>query len=340
MKLPAEHLRKLQRTSSGSKRLFKYLRETALNELSDSMATASPAESESHIPVMLKEVLQHLNLKPGARVLDCTLGLAGHAVAIAEIIGAGGEIIGIDRDQGSLEKARQWLQSTAVKCQLRQADFRNLDEVLKELGGGSVDAILFDLGISSYQLDDPQRGFSLKSDGPLDMRMDQGSYISAYELVNSLSERELSSIIKNFGEERWHNRIARVLVQERLKKPIETTQELSEVILKAIPHRYQHQRIHPATRTFQAIRIAVNRELEALELALTRSLAFLKVGGRICVISFHSLEDRIVKETFRKNSQAGVLKIISKKPLRPEDQEINNNPRSRSARLRVAERTK
>jgi 16S rRNA (cytosine1402-N4)-methyltransferase len=175
-------------------------------------------------------------------------------------------------------------------------------------------------------------------DGPLDMRMDQESFISAYDLVNSLSEKEISYILKNYGQERWHSRIAHFLVVQRNDNPLESTSELRDIVVKAIPSRYRRQKIHPATRTFQAIRIAVNRELEALEIALDKSVEVLRSGGRICVIAFHSLEDKIVKEKFRYYQKAGKLQVLTKKPQRPTVQEIKDNPRARSARLRAAER--
>lgn len=293
-----------------------------------------------HIPVMSQEVMQFLNLKPGAIVVDGTLGTAGHSQMMAQAISPGGQLIGIDRDGHSLAVAAERLKEFSSQCHLIQDDYRNLNQILNQLGIQEVDAMLFDLGISSYQLDNPQRGFSLKLEGPLDMRMDQESFISAYDLVNSLSEREISTILRNFGQERWHNRIAHYLVAQRVRNPIESTKDLTDTILKAIPHRYHYQKIHPATRTFQAIRIAVNRELEALEIVLDKSIDSLKVGGRIAVIAFHSLEDRIVKEKFRAFAKAGRLQLLTKKPLRPMDTETDNNPRSRSARLRVAQRLK
>ncbi len=297
-------------------------------------------EQAFHTPVMSREVIEHLNLKLGSVVVDATLGMAGHASAIVQQIGPEGQLIGIDRDKNSLAIAARNLAPFSSQTQLIQDDYRNLARILNQLKIEQVDGMLFDLGISSYQLDNPDRGFSIKADGPLDMRMDQDSYISAYDLINSLSERELSTILKNFGQERWHNRIAHYLVEKRSQSPIESTKDLSDVVLRAIPYRYQNHKIHPATRTFQAIRIAVNRELEALEIVLNQAVDFLKVGGRICVIAFHSLEDRIVKERFKFFSQTRKLKLIVKKPLRPTEEEINVNPRSRSARLRVAERIK
>lgn len=292
-----------------------------------------------HIPVMHDEVIAHLNLKSGQSIMDCTLGMAGHALSIVKKIGPQGRLICLDRDQESLALAREKLKDYARQCLFIHDDYRNIDKVLDHLRIKEVDGMLFDLGISSYQLNNPERGFSSKLDGPLDMRMDKNSYISAFDLINSLSERELSSILRNFGQERWHNRIALALVLQRSKKPIESTHELNEVILKAIPNQYQKQKIHPATRTFQAMRIAVNRELEALEIALGKSIQYLKAGGRICVIAFHSLEDKIVKEKFRNFARYGRLKLITKKVLVPGQEEVNKNPRARSARLRVAERT-
>ncbi len=291
-----------------------------------------------HVPVMPKEVLAYLNLKAGDCVVDGTLGMAGHAAAIAEAIGSKGHLIGIDRDGESMKIAQERLANSLAKVNLVSQDFRHMDSILQGLGVEEVDGILLDLGISSYQLENADRGFSIKLDGPLDMRMDKNSYISAYDLVNSLSEKEISSILKNFGQERWSNRIASYLVKERMRNPIESTQDLSNTVLRAIPHRYQHEKIHPATRTFQAFRIAVNRELEALEVALDKSVHCLKKGARLCVIAFHSLEDRIVKEKFKAFAKEGKIKLITKKPLRPEAEEIHANPRARSARLRVAER--
>jgi 16S rRNA (cytosine1402-N4)-methyltransferase len=197
---------------------------------------------------------------------------------------------------------------------------------------------LLDLGLSSFQLNDPKRGFGFRAEGPLDMRMNQDNPLSAFDLVNSLSEREISTILKDFGQERWHNRIARYIVAKRSEKPIETTAELSHVVLKAMPRSSKRQKIHPATRTFQAFRIAVNRELEGLQEALDKCIGSLKIGGRIGVIAFHSLEDRIVKQTFRDMAKSGTVKLIFKKPLRPSDGEVQLNPRARSARFRVAER--
>lgn len=291
-----------------------------------------------HAPVMCNEVLEYLNLKKGDNIVDCTIGLAGHAQAIIEKIGSEGRLVGIDRDGESLEIAKEKLSPLSQRCNFIQKDFRHLEQVLAQLGILKVDAILFDLGVSSFQLDNPQRGFSFKTDGPLDMRMDRNNFISAYDLINFLSEREISTILKDFGQERWHNRIAHYLVMHREKNPLNSTKELSQTILKAIPYQHKKQKIHPATRTFQAFRIVVNRELEALEIALDKGVDYLRSGGRICVVSFHSLEDRIVKQKFRYFEKIGTLKLIFKKPLRPQEEEIHQNPRSRSACMRVAEK--
>jgi 16S rRNA (cytosine1402-N4)-methyltransferase len=297
------------------------------------------APSESiHTSVMLPEVLEYLNLSEGGCVVDFTLGIGGHALEMLKRIGAEGRLIGIDRDGESLELARQRLKDYQSQCTLFQSDYRNMDEVLSHAGVREVDAMLFDLGISSYQLNNAQRGFSLRLEGPLDMRMDTRSYISAYDLINSLSEKELATILKNFGQERWHHRIAHYVVNRRGRAPIESTKDLRELVQKAVPNRYQREKIHPATRTFQAIRIAVNRELEALSVAMDKCLEYLKKGGRVCVISFHSLEDKIVKERFRALAKEGRVQLLTKKPLRPTPEEVHQNPRSRSARLRAAER--
>lgn len=294
--------------------------------------------TDLHLPVMGKEVCEYLNLKPGDCFVDCTLGLGGHSALIAPQIFPGGRIIGVDRDADSLKLAKENLNFFAGQCELIHEDFRNIDKILDHLGVAHVDGMLFDLGISSYQLDNPQRGFSLKAEGPLDMRMDQESFLSAYDLINSLSEHELSLILRKYGEERMSHRIARFLVAQRQKGPLQSTKELCDVVLRAMPAKYRHQRIHPATRTFQAFRIAVNRELESIDIALNKAVNYLRKGARIGVISFHSLEDRIVKHVFKAFVNEKKVVLILKKPLYPQDQEIQRNPRSRSARLRVAER--
>ncbi|OGX16889.1 MAG: 16S rRNA (cytosine(1402)-N(4))-methyltransferase [Omnitrophica WOR_2 bacterium RBG_13_44_8b] len=297
-------------------------------------------EQNYHIPVMLNEVLDLLNLKPNKIIVDATIGTGGHSKAILERIVPGGGLIGIDRDQESIDVAQERLRDYSGACKFAQGNFLDLDKILEGLQIKKIDGILFDLGISSFQLRDPERGFSFQSDGPLDMRLDRNSYISAYDLINNLNEAEISTLLWNFGQERWHNRIARVLVQEREKQPITTTLQLANIVVRSIPQRFRHRyyRIHPATRTFQAVRIAVNRELETLETAVNKSIALLGKGGRICVISFHSLEDRVIKLTFKSAHANGIIKIITPKPLTPTLTEVEANPLSRSAKLRVAEK--
>lgn len=294
-----------------------------------------------HTPAMCGEVLEYLDLKPGKTIVDATAGTAGHSFAILERILPGGGLIAIDRDEASLALARERLGRFGSACKLIHGNFADIDTLLENLGVKSVDGVLFDLGISSFQLSDASRGFSFQADGPLDMRMDKESYISAYDLVNNLNEEELSTLLWNFGEERWHNRIARLIAEAREKKPITTTAELANIVLRSIPSRYRHRhyRIHPATRTFQAVRIAVNRELEILEGAVNKAIALLNKNGRICVISFHSLEDRIIKFAFRKAQDDGLINILTPKPLTPNVPEIEANRASRSSKLRAAERT-
>ena len=291
-----------------------------------------------HKPVMASEVIAYLNLKPGSIIVDATVGTAGHALKILEKISPGGRLIGVDRDKDSLAISEERLKDFKNNVALVHSDFRYLDNILAEFKIKNVDGILFDLGLSSYQLETWERGFSFRYDAPLDMRMDQTSYISAYDLVNNLTEKEISNILWSFGQERWHNRIARYLVRERLRGPITTTNQLRDIVMKAIGYRFSRQRIHPATRTFQALRIAVNRELEALEEALDKVPKLLKKGSRVCVISFHSLEDRITKHNFRENALNGIYRVLTKKPLTPQEEETLDNPRARSAKMRVAAR--
>jgi 16S rRNA (cytosine1402-N4)-methyltransferase len=297
-------------------------------------------EQRFHIPAMFDEVMNYLSLRAGKIIVDATIGTGGHSKGIIERILPGGRLIGIDRDQESLEVSRRRLQDSSDSCAFVHGNFIDIDKILKNLNIKKVDGIIFDLGISSFQLEDAHRGFSFQCEGPLDMRLDRESYISAYDLVNNLNEEEISTLLWNFGQERWHNRIARLLVQEREKQPIATTLELANIVFRSIPHRYRykHYRIHPATRTFQAVRIAVNRELETLELAINKAIAILEKKARICVISFHSLEDRVVKLNFRRASLEGLIDIITPKPLVPSQSELDSNPSSRSSKLRVAQK--
>ncbi|MCX5699325.1 MAG: 16S rRNA (cytosine(1402)-N(4))-methyltransferase RsmH [Candidatus Omnitrophica bacterium] len=297
-------------------------------------------EGALHVPVMLQEVLDSLKLTAGQIIVDATLGTGGHSLEILKRITPGGRLIGIDRDENSLAICRQRLAEFKDSTEFVHANFADLDQVMANLGIENIDGIVFDLGISSYQLLDAQRGFSFQEEGPLDMRLDKSSYICAYDLVNNLNENEISQILWNFGQERWHNRIARLLVQERRNKPISTTKQLADLVMRAIPYRYRrsYYRIHPATRTFQAVRIAVNRELEILENAIKKAVDILRKQARICVISFHSLEDRAIKHTFRALKADGLIDIITAKPLTPGAGEIGVNPSSRSSKFRVAER--
>jgi len=293
-----------------------------------------------HIPVMLNGILDYLNLSPGKIIVDATVGTGGHSKAILERILPGGKLIGIDRDQESLAITRERLGEFSDSCEFVHGNFVDIDTILENLGIKKIDGILFDLGISSFQLENPQRGFSFQNEGPLDMRLDRNSYISAYDLVNNLTEEEISTLLWNFGEERWHNRIAHLLVKEREKQPVSTTLQLANIVVRSIPprYRYRYYRIHPATRTFLGLRIAVNRELETLETAINKTFAVLNKGARICVISFHSLEDRIAKLSFRRAASWGLINIITPKPLTPAHTEIGLNPQSRSSKLRVAEK--
>lgn len=293
-------------------------------------------EETFHIPVMCNELIQHLKLDKKGTVLDCTVGSGGHADVILREIGPQGRLIGLDQDDEALGIAKNRLKNFR-NCILVQANFRNMDAVLTKLAIDKVDGMVFDLGLSSLQLGNSERGFSIKLDAPLDMRIHRSLRLSAFDLVNFLPEVSLSDILKKYGEERWHNRIARAIVRERKRSMIVTTGQLADLIRRVTPYRYT--KIHPATRTFQALRIAVNDELEALREGLNKCLNYIKSGARICVISFHSLEDRIVKNQFRQAAKEGKIKIITKKPIRPTEKEISANPRARSARLRVAEKT-
>ncbi len=290
-----------------------------------------------HTPVMCKELVEYLKLDKGRIAIDCTLGSGGHAEALLQEVGASGRLIGLDQDQQAIEAAKNRL-GKFNNCVLMQANFRKIDAILSQLKIERVDGIIFDLGLSSLQLDCQERGFSIRLDAPLDMRMDKQLRLSAFDLVNFLPEVGLSDILRKYGQERWHNRIARAIVRERKRSMIVTTIQLANLVKKVIPRRYS--KIHPATRTFQALRIAVNDELEALREGLNKCIRYLRPGARICVLSFHSLEDRIVKHQFREFAKKGELNIITKKPLRASRQEIFANPRARSAKLRVAEKVK
>lgn len=290
-----------------------------------------------HQPVLLKEVTDYLNLKKGDVVLDATTGLGGHALEILKRILPGGRLIGLDADKAALAIAAGKLKDFKGSFKLSNENFRNLDIVLSGEGIDRLDAALFDIGVSSYQLEEPARGFSIRENGPLDMRMDERLTTTAYDIVNKYKEKELSGIIERFGEERFHNRIASLIARERAKGAIKTTHELAGIVRRAVGFS-RGAKIDPATRTFQAIRIAVNDELGALEDGLKKAVSFLDPGARIAVISFHSLEDRVVKNLFKGCAGLGLVKLITKKPVVPGPAEAASNPRSRSAKLRVAER--
>jgi len=290
-----------------------------------------------HDPVMVAEVLEHLAPARGGVFVDCTLGLGGHAKALLE--GGASRLIGFDRDPAALEHSRETLSAFGDRVELVHSDYRRIDEVLDARGLTEVEGVLADLGVSSMQLDAPGRGFSFRRDEPLDMRMDTSSGATAADMIREADDRTLADVIYEFGEERHSRRIARAIVERGKRAPIETTGQLADIVRRAIP-RKGYTRIDPATRTFQAIRIWVNRELEGLDGFLTRSALRLSPGGRLAVITFHSLEDRIVKHTFRSLQAAGEigLTVRTKRPLVPSEAEIERNPRARSAKLRAAER--
>lgn len=307
-----------------------------------------------HAPVLFKECMEMLNLKKTGVYVDGTMGGAGHSRGILERTFPEGRLIAVDQDPDAIKAGRERLSSFGERVTIVHSNFGNLKTILKGLKINQIDGILFDLGVSSYQLDNPERGFSYMDDAPLDMRMNSaGGGITAADLVNSESEANLARIIFTYGEERWAKRIARFIVESRAKNKITTTGELVQIIKNAVPAGARKSGPHPAKRTFQALRIAVNKELDLVESAIGDAVGFLKPGGRICVISFHSLEDRIVKQQFQRFSagcicppgfpvcRCGVkplVKIITKKPVVPTDEEVKHNPRARSAKLRVAEK--
>jgi 16S rRNA (cytosine1402-N4)-methyltransferase len=289
-----------------------------------------------HVPVMTAEVLQFLRPEQGGLFVDCTVGLGGHSRALLE---AGAtRVIGLDRDLDALARARATLAPWGDRVLLVHADYRQLDEVLDRERIDSVDGTLADLGVSSLQFDAPGRGFSFQRDEPLDMRMDRSGGETAADLVAQSTERDLADAIYAYGEERFSRRIARALVEARQESPVDTTGRLASIVRRAVPRR-GWMRIDPATRTFQALRIWVNRELEGLDRFIETAVRRLRIGARLVVIAFHSLEDRIVKHTLRalEHADAGV-KVLTKKPAVPTDEEVQQNPRARSAKLRAAER--
>jgi 16S rRNA (cytosine1402-N4)-methyltransferase len=285
-----------------------------------------------HVPVLALEVLEWLRPAAGQTFVDGTLGGGGHARLLAEAVGPSGLVIGLDRDPAAIERTSAELSGLSVRA--LQGNYSDLPEVLAELNVNAVDGILLDLGLSSDQLADPSRGFSFQSEGSLDLRFDPTRGEPASRLVERLSAEHLADLIYQYGEERYSRRIARRIVDVRRAEPIRTAADLARVVRESVP-RSRHERIDPATRTFQALRIAVNEELKWLEVALRRLPDCLRPGGRFAVISFHSLEDRQVKESFRDDER---LTVVTRRPIRPTDNEIAANPRSRSAKLRVGER--
>jgi len=293
-----------------------------------------------HVSVMAEEICEWMNLRQGGVYVDCTVGAGGTTRRIIEKAGKNAFVIALDRDREAIALSRKNLEIYQSSVKLFHGNFSHIGEVIQKAGFKQVDGIVFDLGVSSWQLDQSERGFSFLQDGPLDMRMDSAQALTAEELVNHLPEKELADLIFKYGEERFSRRIARGVVQARMVNPIRTTRTLVKIIEESVPGVYRRGRLHPATRTFQALRIAVNQELDILEGALRTAVDFLRGGGRLCVISFHSLEDRIVKHTFRALAEKGhaLVTILTKKPLRPSKEEVQHNSRARSAKLRVAER--
>ncbi len=291
-----------------------------------------------HRPVMLKEVLQWLNIREGGVYLDCTVGAGGHSRAILDETRGRVRIIGIDRDKEALKIASQELREYKEQTTLIKANFKELPQILKEENIGLLDGIVYDLGLSSMQLDSQTRGFSFRWTAPLDMRMNSSQALTAAHLVGELSQKELEDIFFKLGEERWARRIARFIVEERKQNPVKTTSDLLEVMRRAVPAKFRKgRRTHFATRVFQALRIKVNEELENLRVSLSHSFDLLQKKGRVCVISYHSLEDRIVKQKLNEAKEEK-LNVLTKKVIRPSKKEVRINPRARSAKLRVAER--
>ena len=306
----------------------------------------------SHVSVLLNECIEGLDIKPDGIYVDGTAGGGGHSFEIASRLD-GGRLIAIDRDEAAIEAAGKRLAPLGERAMVVRSNYSEVKSVCETLGIEGIDGLLLDLGVSSYQLDTAERGFSYNADAPLDMRMDKSAPLSAYNVVNEYSEEELKKIIYNYGEERFSPRIAAAIVRRRSERPIETTGELVDVIKGAIPAAAREGGHHPAKRTFQAIRIEVNGELEIIEPTIKNAVDILKPGGRIAIITFHSLEDRIVKQTFA-NLASGCtcprsfpicvcgkkpqVKVISKKPILPSAEELEVNPRSRSAKLRIAEK--
>lgn len=295
----------------------------------------------THTSVLLQTSIDGLDIKPGEIFVDGTLGGGGHSEEVIKRFGDSVRVVGLDLDSDAIARTNERLSRISSQVTLKQGSFRNIDLILVELGLSHVHKILLDIGTSSFQIEESGRGFTFKKDEPLSMTFSKETPtgdVNAREVVNEWSEKSLADIIFGFGEERYSRKIARAIVERRTIQSIETTNDLVEIILKAVPASYRRGKIHPATRTFQAIRIAVNDELGALKDGITKGFEMLAPGGRMAVISFHSLEDRIVKDFFRemKNEEKAVL--ITKKPIVPSDEEVRSNPRSRSAKLRIIQK--
>jgi 16S rRNA (cytosine1402-N4)-methyltransferase len=294
--------------------------------------------TERHVPVLFNEVMDLLRVRPGTTVVDCTLGLAGHASGIARLLGPQGHLIGFDRDPEALELGRAKLDEVCRELGSQAPRVTLIGEAFssapQHLEPASVDALLADFGVSSLQFDEAYRGFSFQADGPLDMRMDTRQGPTAAQVVNETSEHELANLVYEYGEERRSRRIARAIVRGR---PVTTTGQLARIVASAAPAMKQ-EHIHPATRTFQALRIYVNRELDEIRTLLEAAPKLLKPSARLTVISFHSLEDRIAKDSLREGARQGIWEILTKKPVTAGEEELDRNPRSRSAKLRAAER--
>ena len=293
-----------------------------------------------HVPVLAEEICHWLKPKPGGIYVDCTLGLGGTSLKILESSGNNAYILGLDRDPEALAYAEKALEAFSSHVTFFNGNYSHIVDFVQQAGFEKVDGVVFDLGVSSLQLDKPERGFSFASDGPLDMRMNQAQGPTAADLVKVLPERELADLLFVYGEERFSRRIARAIVEARKTFALDTTQALVAVIKGAVPHTYRKGHIHCATRAFQALRIRVNQELDLLQPALKSAVSVLKEGGRLCVVAFHSLEDRVVKHTFREmaGKDQPSIAILTKRPLIADQQEIQQNPRARSAKLRVAQR--
>ncbi|MDK2991751.1 MAG: rRNA (cytosine1402-N4)-methyltransferase [Clostridiales bacterium] len=309
--------------------------------------------NDYHKPVLVEEVMQYMRCRKGGIYIDGTIGGGGHALEICRRIDGDGLLIGIDRDDEALAHAAEMLKEYSGCVRLIKGDFRYMKAMINDIGVNEVDGVLLDLGVSSHQLDDAGRGFSYNAEAALDMRMDKQQLLTARDVVNTYDEKRLYEIIKDYGEERWAKRIASFIVKERQRYPIETTDQLVEVIKRAIPAAARREGPHPARRTFQAIRIEVNDELNSIKDGLIQAMDCLKPGGRLCVISFHSLEDRLVKDTFRRwqnpctcppdtpvcvCGNKPVAAIVTKKPVTASPDEVESNPRARSAKLRVCEK--